>query len=58
MLRELLDDNCQLTRFLRLTHDACDRHRDVATGSFIENWIDQSERRVWFPNETTRALRE
>jgi starvation-inducible DNA-binding protein len=54
MLRELLDDNRQLTTFLRLAHDVRDRHRDVATASLIENWIDESERRVWFLNETTR----
>ena len=30
----------------------------VATASLIENWIDESERRVWFPNETTRAQRD
>ena len=54
MLRDLLDDNRQLTRFLRLAHDVCDRHRDVATASLIENWIDESERRAWFLRETTR----
>ena len=45
MLRKLLDDNGQL-RFLLFAHDLCDRHRDVATACFIENWIDESERRV------------
>ena len=54
MLRHLLDDNRQLTRFLRLAHEVCDRHRDVATASLIENWIDESERRAWFLSETTR----
>ena len=54
MLRHLLDDNRQLTKFLRLGHDVCDRHRDVATASLIENWIDGSERRAWFLSETTR----
>jgi starvation-inducible DNA-binding protein len=57
MLRELLDDNRQLTTFLRQSHEVCDRGRDVATSSLIENWIDQSERRVWFLNETTRDRR-
>jgi starvation-inducible DNA-binding protein len=57
MLRELLDDNRQLTTFLRRSHEVCDRRRDVATSSLIENWIDQSERRVWFLNETTRDPR-
>src|SRR5580700_8567761 len=54
MLRDLLDDNRQLTRFLRLAHEVCDRRRDVATASLIENWIDEGERRAWFLSETTR----
>ena len=48
MLAELCSDNRQLTGFLRLTHDVCDRNDDVATASLIENWIDESERRTWF----------
>lgn len=51
MLCELRDDNRQLTRSLRLTHDVCERHNDVATASLIENWIDESERRSWFLRE-------
>src|SRR5713101_5251901 len=31
MLTELCSDNRQLTRFLRDTHQICERHRDVAT---------------------------
>jgi starvation-inducible DNA-binding protein len=54
MLKELLDDNRQLTRFLRSTHELCDRHRDVATASLLENWIDEAERRIWFLAEITR----
>ncbi len=48
MISELCDDNLQLTRTLRATHEICDRHNDVATASLIENWIDESERRTWF----------
>ena len=48
MISELCDDNQQLTRTLRATHEICDRHNDVATASLIENWIDESERRTWF----------
>ena len=51
MLCELRDDNRQLTRSLRLTHEVCERHNDVATASLIENWIDESERRSWFLRE-------
>src|SRR6476620_10685456 len=55
MLAELCSDNKQLTGFLRLTHEVCDRNDDVATASLIENWIDESERRTWF---LTAALGE
>src|ERR671915_1467274 len=48
MIRELCDDNQQLTRSLRATHEVCDRHKDVATASLIEVWIDESEHRTWF----------
>jgi starvation-inducible DNA-binding protein len=48
MLAELADDNQQLTRFLRATHEICNRYNDVATASLIENWIDETERRTWF----------
>ena len=48
MIGELRDDNQQLTRALRATHEVCDKHNDVATASLIEVWIDESERRTWF----------
>jgi starvation-inducible DNA-binding protein len=48
MLTDLDTDNRELTRFLRLTHEICEKHKDVATASMIEIWIDQSERRAWF----------
>ena len=54
MLAELRDDNRQLTAYMRETHALCDEHRDVATASLLENWIDESERRTWFLFETAR----
>src|ERR1700722_1458542 len=56
MLAELCDDNQQLTRFLRATHEICDEHNDVATASLIENWIDETERRTWFLSEIVGGL--
>ncbi|HEX4144743.1 MAG TPA: DNA starvation/stationary phase protection protein [Pirellulales bacterium] len=56
MLKELSDDNQQLTRSMRVTHEICDRHKDVATASMIEVWIDQTERRTWFLSEIARDL--
>src|SRR5258707_2903757 len=54
MLAELRDDNPQLIMRLRETHSLCDEHRDIATASLIENWIDEAERRVWFLFEASR----
>ena len=55
MLAELRGDNRHLTRSLRSAHEACERYNDVATASLIENWIDETERRVWFLSEITRS---
>jgi starvation-inducible DNA-binding protein len=55
MLAELRDDNRDLIARLREAHDLCDEHRDVATASLIETWIDEAERRHWFLFETTRG---
>src|SRR5271170_1488191 len=54
MLAELCDDNAQLAARLRSAHSVCDKYGDVATESLIENWIDETERRVWFLYEATR----
>jgi starvation-inducible DNA-binding protein len=34
--------------------DMCDEHRDIATASLIEVWIDETERRTWFLFEASR----
>jgi len=57
MLAELRDDNKALTARLREAHDICDEHRDIATASLIEVWIDESERRTWFLFEASRTGR-
>ena len=54
MLAELRDDNERLTAFMRETHELCDEHKDVATASLLENWIDETERRTWFLYEAGR----
>src|SRR3978361_2044253 len=55
MLAELREDNKTLAARLREAHDLCDEHRDLATASLIENWIDETERRTWFLFEISRA---
>ena len=54
MLAELREDNAALTGRLREVHEVIDELRDIATASLIENWIDETERRVWFLFETSR----
>jgi starvation-inducible DNA-binding protein len=56
MLAELAEDNAALARSLRLAHDVCDDADDIATASMIENWTDETERRVWFLVEITRGM--
>jgi len=54
MLAELREDNQTLTARLREAHNVCEDHRDIATASLIEVWIDETERRTWFLFETSR----
>ena len=55
MIAELAEDNKTLAGRLREAHNVCDEHRDVATASLIEVWIDETERRTWFLSEIKRG---
>jgi starvation-inducible DNA-binding protein len=55
MLAELRDDNGTMLASMREAHDLCDEENDVATTSLLENWIDETERRIWFLFETGRT---
>jgi starvation-inducible DNA-binding protein len=54
MLAELRDDNKMMAARMREAHGLCDEHRDVATASLLEVWIDETERRTWFLFEASR----
>ena len=54
MLAELREDNQTLAASLRSAHDLCNEHRDIASASLIEMWVDETERRTWFLFEATR----
>ena len=54
MMSELLDDEKALVLAMRSVHALCDDAGDVATGSALETWIDQAQRRAWFLFETAR----
>ena len=55
MLSELREDEKAVLLSMRAVHALCDDAGDVATASLIENWIDQSQRRIWFLFESTRG---
>jgi starvation-inducible DNA-binding protein len=54
MLAELREDNKSLAERLREAHNVCEEHRDLATASLIEVWVDETERRTWFLFESDR----
>src|SRR5437764_934698 len=54
MLAEVRQDNKELAARLREAHNVCEEHRDIATASLIEVWIDETERRTWFLFEAAR----
>jgi starvation-inducible DNA-binding protein len=54
MIAELREDNQRVVAAMREAHDVCDEHNDVASASLLENFIDETERRVWFLYEIGR----
>ena len=55
MLSELREDNQALMGQMIEIHDLCGDANDVATASVLENWIDETQRRVWFLFEASRT---
>ncbi|MFN3730313.1 MAG: Dps family protein [Fimbriimonadaceae bacterium] len=48
MLKRLAADNLEYARNLEEAHRVCGDAGDAATTSILENYIDETERRVWF----------
>jgi starvation-inducible DNA-binding protein len=48
MIRRLMEDNGHLAKAQREAHEVCEKSRDYATASLLENIIDETERRKWF----------
>jgi starvation-inducible DNA-binding protein len=55
MLDELLKDNQAYANALRAAHQIADEHDDIATASLIENWVDETEQRCWFLQQTAQS---
>jgi starvation-inducible DNA-binding protein len=58
MVRRLMDDNRHITAQLRSAIDTVEENRDKATGSLLQDVIDQTERRTWFLFEIAQGLPE
>jgi starvation-inducible DNA-binding protein len=54
MLRELMADNKAVAAAMRKAHEVADEHKDAATASLLETFIDATERRTWFLFEASR----
>lgn len=52
MLSELLQENKNFLARMREVHEVCSSAQDVATTSILEEYIDQTEKRIWFLFET------
>lgn len=55
MITELLADNRAMAEAMRRAHKVCDEAEDVASASLLENYIDATEKRIWFLFETSRS---
>lgn len=57
MLSELAEDNKTLAAKFREAHELTSQFGDYSTTSLIENWLDETERRVWFLFEASREAK-
>ncbi len=48
MVKRLMEDNKNFAANLRKAHKVCVECDEVATASFLEIYIDETERRTWF----------
>ncbi|MEO7719137.1 MAG: DNA starvation/stationary phase protection protein [Capsulimonas sp.] len=54
MISDLIEENKNMAANMRKAHDVCDDNKDVATASFLEVFIDETERRTWFLYEAAQ----
>lgn len=55
MLGELREDNEALVARMIQIHDHATRQTMLQLPALLENWIDQTQRRVWFLFETSQT---
>jgi starvation-inducible DNA-binding protein len=54
MLKDLRADNREFAAALRTMYVECENHRDVGTAGLIEQWMDETEGRVWHLTDIAR----
>lgn len=54
MVERLLADNRHIAERQRAAIAVCDEHRDTPTGNLLQEFLDQTERRIWFLYEITQ----
>ena len=54
MVAELRDDNRKLHDRLAKVKEEAEAVGDNATSGIVDDWIDQTEERIWFLNQTAK----
>jgi starvation-inducible DNA-binding protein len=49
-----MEDNMQVAAAMRKAYELSDEYEDVATTSLLDNFINETERRIWFVFEASR----
>ena len=53
MIKELIKDNLQMAAQQRAAIEICDSSRDSSTSNLLQDYLDQTERRIWFLYEVS-----
>ena len=53
MIQELIRDNKQIASQQRAAIEICEQNRDTPTANLLQDFLDQTERRIWFLYEVS-----
>ncbi len=53
MIQELIRDNKQIASQQRSAIEVCEQSRDTPTANLLQDFLDQTERRIWFLYEVS-----
>lgn len=48
MIQELIKDNQRIAAHQRAAIEICEQNRDTPTANLLQDFLDQTERRIWF----------